>query len=158
MDGYVRKYNQALKRYDAELYAQRHASGAVVVMQKGYRYIPYEVGSEVVHVLSSSPTYVFALTDNWTTQGNPIDLGIDRVLDKVRECDYRKRENLIKELEETEEKANQTKRRDVRNNAEAFFSDQRSRFKKATGDILTHSMAKVETKAQKNRRLKDGNH
>jgi hypothetical protein len=158
VDSAVRRYTKALSEYHSELYAKRNGDGVIMVLQKGFRYIPYEIDDTIVHVASSSPTYVFAITDTWTTQGRPVDWGLDQVVRKAKDCDYRSRENLLKELEEVEEKADKSKAREFKNHAEAFFSDTRSAFKKATSDILTHSMSKTETKAQKKRRLKDGNY
>lgn len=158
MDSEVRKYDRVVRRYNSELFARRNENGIISVLQKQYRYIPYQIDEDTtIYKLTLSPHHVFAITDTWTTQGRSVPLGIEVVLNKVREVTRRNYDELIRQIEEQEEREEESRQRDIRNTAEAFFSDQRSRFAKATSDILTHSMEKKNLSTERRRRNKDGN-
>ena len=152
MDSVVRYYNKTIKEYDRELYAHRDEDGLVSIMRKRSRYITYDVDGTDLHVLTYSPDFIFAITDTWTKIGKPIPLGSDRVLNRLKEIDAWAKKDYLEQLDNQNEKVDESKQRDLRNNMEAMFSDGRKQFAKATNDILTHSLDKTEKK----RRIKDG--
>ena len=152
MDGIVRYYNKAIKEYDRELYAHRDEDGLISIMRMRKRYVLYDVDGVDLHALIDSPDFIFALTDTWNKIGKPVPWGSDRVLKRLKEIDAWAKKDLIEELDEQNEKVDQSKARSVRNEMEAMFSDSRKQFAKATDGILTHSLDKTEKK----RRIKDG--
>jgi len=81
--------------------------------------------------------YVFSLTDTWTINGEPRDWGIDPVLNRLRAHDLAHNPDLFKQLEQSQEKREKSKRRDFSNSVESFMYDFRDQFAKATNEINT---------------------
>lgn len=133
---FINGYNRHLRSYDPCLFVDRNDSGVLCVFKKE----------------ATGKSYVFALTDTWSLNGRSIPLGIDRVLDHVRRIDRTQRDMMaLEEADALNEKVDQSKKRHMKNEIEAFVKDSRRAFAKATDGILTHSLDKSETK----RRLKD---
>lgn len=157
----LRAYTRVLKSHDKDLFCDFNKIGIPCIWRRSKRFVEaVRTDSYKILDLIQDKQFVFALTENWTTQGRVVHWGIDRVLEKVKSIDGFHNEELLKEVEKSEEKVSAAKQRDLRNQMEGFWSDQRSRFKEATKDILTHSMDKSEPnkrKREKNRRFKDGN-
>jgi hypothetical protein len=153
MDSTVRLYNKAIKEYDRELYAHRSEEGVISILRCNKRFVLYDLDGQDLHVLIDSPEFIFALTDNWSTTGQPRLWGSDRVLARLREIDSWAKKDFLEEIDEQNEKVDQSKARHLRNEMEAMFSDGRRQFAKATDGILTHSLDKTE----KNRRKRDAN-
>lgn len=151
---------RAVKRYDYDLYADFDARGTVCIWKK-IKTAELILDCDGLRLYNVKPTrqYVCALTDNWSQGGKKRDWGIDRVLSRVRELDSFHNERLLEKIDAQNEKVDQAGRRSMRNEAEAFWSDNVSAFKKATNDILIHSLSKDEPKKRlRDRRIKDGNY
>lgn len=156
----MKAYTRALKNYDRDLFAGRTKDGVACVFRKSKRYEPVcELDGIPLSVLIDDYQLVFPLTDTWTMKGKPRDWGIDTVVGRVRECDALANKRFFEEMDEKNEKVEQIKRKDLRNEMEAFWIDERRRFAKATDDILTHSLSKDEPKKRlKDRSIKNGNY
>lgn len=155
----VDSYTRALKRYDPDLYAGRTKDGALCVFRRVKR---WEVVSESEHGfklfdLKQRSDFVIALTSDWKMSGQPVSWGIDKVVSKIKEMDTQSNEALFEELDRQNERADEAKKRDFRNNAEAFFADYRKEFAD-TVDQFTgciHSLSKDEPrKRNKDRSIK----
>jgi len=126
--------------------------GVLCVFRKSKRFEPVcEWNGQPLLVLHEGKDLVFPLTDNWTMRGKPRAWGIDQVLNRVREIDALANERFFEEMDAANERVDRSKKREMKNEIEAFWKDERRRFAKATDDILTHSLSKDETK----RRLRD---
>jgi hypothetical protein len=129
------------------------------VFRKVKRFVPVceNEGFRLLN-LTEDKQYVFALTDNWTLSGKPINWGIDDVLGRIKKLDCWANKNLFEELDAENEKVDERKRRDLRNEMDAFWSHERDRFKTATSDILTHSLSKDNPRKRlQDRSIKNGN-
>lgn len=160
MSLYLKGYTRALKSYDRDLFAARNALGVVCVFKKVKRYEPVFVdeGVRMLNLIQGNE-FIFALTDTWGLNGTPREWGIDRVVNRIREIDALSNERYFEEMDAHNEKVDESKRRSMRNEMEAFWSHERRRFAKATDDILTHSLSKDEPrKRRKDRSIKNGNY
>lgn len=144
-------YTRALKRYDSALYAGRTMDGLPCVFRKFKRFELVCDGEFTLFNLKKADQFVFALTDNWTAGGVPREWGIDFVIQKVQSIDALANKRLFEEMDEHNERVDESKKRGLKNEMEAFWSHERRRFAKATDHILTHSLSKDEPK----KRLKD---
>jgi hypothetical protein len=156
----ARAYTRALKRYDKDLFCAPNNQHVLCVFRKHKRFVPVVVSDDFKLLnLIEDKQFVFSLTDTWTLSGKPRAWGIDRVLDRLREIDLHARERLIEEMDALNERVDESKSRDISNELEAFASDYRGAFKKATDDILIHSLSKDEPrKRMKEKRIKNGNY
>lgn len=154
-------YTKALKRYDECLFAERTKDGRLCVFRKTKRFDgPVEYEGKKFYNLVECKQLVFALTDTWTLTGVPRFWGIDRVLERVREIDTQANERLIEEIDAANERVEESKRRKFRNEAEAFWSENRKEFIKAVDSVYgtTTSLSKDEPKKRlKDRSIKNGN-
>ncbi len=152
MSVYLASYTKALKRYDTALFAGRTRDGLPCVFRKSKRY-EYVCEWEGLRLsnLKDDYQFVFALTDTWSATGKPRDWGIDFVLERIKQCDAVANEKLFEEMDAHNEKVDQSKKRALKNEMEAFWSHERRRFAKATDGILTHSLSHDEPR----KRLQD---
>lgn len=160
MSLYLKSYTKVLKRYDPDLFAGRTNMGMPAVFRKYKRFEPVvETEGFKLMNLRTEVQLVFALTDNWLMSGKPRDWGIDDVLDRVQRSDLQANEKLIEEMDAQNEEVDKIKKKDLRNQVENFWIDERRRFAKATDDILTHSLSKDEPRKRlKDRSIKNGNY
>lgn len=157
----VQSYTKALKRYDPDLFAGRTKDGALCVFRnvKSFEYVCDFAESRLMNLVERKQ-FVFALTDNWALSGIPRAWGIDHVLGRVKEMDVKANERFFEELDEKNEKVDELKRRSFRNEAEAFFADNRREFAKGVDEIVgcTHTLSKDEPRKRlKDRSIKNGN-
>ncbi len=159
MSVFLHSYTKALKRYDSDLFAERTRDGAACVFRKIKRFVPVCEGEGFRLLnLQEDKQFVFALTDTWTLSGTPRDWGIDDVVGRIQQLDSWAHKDLLERLDAENEKVDESNKRSMKNEMEAFWSHEHSRFKKATGDVLTHSLSKVETRKRlKDRSIKNGN-
>lgn len=152
MSVYQRSYSRVVKGYDKELFLDRNQDGVLCVFRHSKRFeLVVETEGYKLMNLKSSREYVFALTDTWGLNGSPRDWGTDDVLDHIKKIDSQSNAKFLEEADALNERVDESRKRAMRNDIEAFFHEERRAFAKATDDILTHSLDKTETK----RRLKD---
>lgn len=156
----AQEITRAVRRYDRELFcAQSPAADMLCIYRKTKRYVVVcdEPEFRLLNLVSGKE-FVLALTDTWSRKGIRRDWGIDMILEKIRSMDLAHNARLIEEFERAEERAKESKERAFTNELEAWASDSRRAFAKATDDILVHSLSKDEpTKRRKDRSIKNGN-
>lgn len=139
----VRSINNELKSHDPKLYIGKHTSGTWCVFRESKRVETYfieELGSNVDFILPA-PYLVFALTDDWTMRGNPVEWGILPIMRKLKHSDLWHRD-VVGELLNAKEKyeEDQSKARISAN--ETFMKEFRNDFKKTFADVNTATMDK----------------
>ena len=96
----------------------------------------------------SPPHYVFSLTEDWSLQGRPVEWGILPIIERLKAIDLWNNgvtaEDVIQNYEEKAEKG----KRHLRNNIEAFMSDFRRGFAKATDSVNTSLLPKTDLRRQ----------
>lgn len=156
-----KSYTRALKRYDRDLFAEKNRDGVLCVFRLYKRYEPVCVTEEFKFLnLVKAKQFVFSLTENWTLRTKPRMWGIDQVLNRVREIDVQANERLFEEMDAAHEKVDESNKRDLMNQAEAFFADNRKQFADSFDQVAgcIHSVSKDEPrKRKKDRSIKNGN-
>lgn len=150
MDPRLSRLDKELKNHDSKLFAIRLASGMIHVRRKASN-----VGDSDFDIESGNsgpPSYfVCALSDNWSQLGNPVDWGIEPVLDRIKTMDLWASHHSLKDMRERREREQRDKERQNKNEIRAKALDLRKDFAKAVNDINTSSLEKLD-----NRRSKDG--
>lgn len=130
-----------LKRYDRDLFAKKVGNQIHI-----YRKISTWTGSQLdgYHILALKDgfQFVFALTNNWSASGEPVEVGIDPIINRLRAIDIWSNPNFLKDFEAQMEETEKTKRKDFRNTTEAFLYDFHRDFKKTFNDVNTSNMRK----------------
>lgn len=154
-------YTRELKRYDRDLYAGRTKDGALCVFRKVKRYdLVCDEDTFKLYYLKEDKQLVLALTDNWALTGSPRQWGIDSVLNRIREMDLQANADFFDKLDQQNEKVDESNNRHFRNEAEAFFADNRKEFADAIDEKVgcIHSLSKDERRKRlKDRSIKNGN-
>lgn len=154
-------YTKSLRRYDKDLFAGRTKDGVLCVFRKTKRYEPVVVSDSFkILNLKEDKVFVFALTDTWTLAGVPRMWGVDHVLNRVKQIDTQANERFFEEMEEKNEAVDKSQKRKFRNEAEAFWADNRKEFIKAVDTTYgtTVSLSRDEPRKRlKDRSIKNGN-
>lgn len=140
MDYRLSKINRALKDYDRQLYAVRAKSGAALVMRSADRIEATMLGHVDIDNLRPNPQFIFALTDNWKANGNPVECGIERMMFMLRSFDTWSSAETFESMVERREREARDKERQESNERRAMAMDMRREFAKATNDINTSSL------------------
>lgn len=133
MLGRVRELNRGLKRYDRRLYAQYKGEGMIYICWAD----------------ANMNKLVFALTDNWTVNGNPVPWGVLPILQKLREIDVSQRDTMFDELRKKREKEKESKERHLKNELDAGLKEQRRAFAKSFDDFNLSILDKKKDKRRK---------
>src|ERR1043165_535350 len=109
----VDSYTRALKRYDRDLFAGRTKDGALCVFRKvkAFELVCDDTNFKLYN-LTERKEFVLALTDNWQRSGIPRAWGIDFVLGRVKQMDIVANERFFDEIDENNEKVDESKRRE----------------------------------------------
>lgn len=149
MDWRVSQINRAIREYDSKLYAQKGYQDRIDIFRETYEFETYEMDGWILRFAKPVPHRVFSLTDNWTPWGKPVEWGIEPIVQRIRSCDLWKRDvggEVIKQVEKKKE----SEERHLKNESEAFFSDNKSVFKKAFSDVNVSTLD-----MKKDRRYRD---
>jgi hypothetical protein len=106
-------------------------------------------GNGLIQVLFSEAKvnkHVFSLTDNWSSDGNPIPLGIEPVLLRLRQVDMSGNETYFEQMRKQRESAAKSKERDFKNRIEDGVREARPQFAKAFNDYNTSTLDKTKDK------------
>lgn len=141
------RITKELQKHDRKLYCSRNNDGVMCVYRKSKRYERFDLG-EKEHLLYSipSPHFIFALTDNWKSNGRPVDWGLEVISARIKAMDLWSRDvasELIKEYEKDAE----TSSRDAQNSMESFLYDFRNQFKKTFSDTRVANMDKTKIRS-----------
>lgn len=118
-----RRYTSILKDYDRDLYAVRRY-GRIDVMKKSYKLVAYEFDGDTLLVPHREDWYVFSLTHNWKSDGEPVQWGRDPLLKHLADGDTHRR-NVIGDFLKGKEREEAAMERRLDNQLEAFWKDNR---------------------------------
>ena len=153
-DSRVKFITRIAQEHDRDLFAIRGRSGAIMIMRKARRAeLVFSDNGHKMFNIKDAKQFVFALTDNWTASGTPRHWGGEVVLRRLKAHDSQQNEKILEKLEAEEKSVEEGRKKDLRNKTENWLAEKHSTFKKAFGDVLTHSMDKTEIR----RRAEDKN-
>lgn len=128
----ARVMTKHLRRFDSGLFCKKiPKNGAYGVYQKTV----------------SGTHLILPLTDNWRWEGRPVDWGIEPVLFKLRFGSPER--DVSDELIKGYQKADESRERDLKRNTADFLGEYRSQFAKATNDVNTSTLEKVDSRRMK---------
>jgi hypothetical protein len=131
----LRTLNKELKHIDRNLFAKKESNGVVHLYRKS-------------GLNASDACFVTALTHNWAADGSPREWGIEVIKARLRAMDLWRDNNVVDELMLCYEKQKESERKDFRNNVESFLYDFRRQFARATSDINTSLLPKIDKRRQ----------
>lgn len=137
--GRARQVTEFIRQIDDKLFCDKNAEGKLCVYRKDNAVDSYEYEGCTISHVRPAPYLVFALTDDWTVNGRPVDRGLLPIYFRLRQIDLWNRD-LAKESIESIERAKESNDRAVDNHLEGFLKDNRRRFARLTNDINTSNL------------------
>lgn len=144
MDTELKRANKLVKRFDENLMARRSMDGVLQVCQLVREWHPVEMDALIVHYPVDVPHLVFCCTDNWAATGKPVSWGYLPLYQKLNEIRLDRRKEMLAEMELNNQKARESKDRDLKNQIESIAIETRDIFKKTFSDTNTASMDKTK--------------
>jgi hypothetical protein len=136
MDQKLRQINRALKGHDKRLFAVRASTGVVHVLRQADKWEAADALDERLAESRLKPQYIMALTDNWTQTGNPVDWGIEPIMERIRSMDsWSRSEGILDGMIQKRQRQREDQKRALNNNLRARAADMRKDFARATNDI-----------------------
>ena len=130
-----------LRAYDRELYAscEKHPlrDDKVMYVLRRNRVRPHE------------PHFIFALTQDWSPKGRPVEWGIEVVMNRIKAMDLWKDETIVDRVIRDGEKIEESEKREARNTIESFLKDFRREFAKGTNHINTSLLNKYDKRRER---------
>ena len=140
LDWRVFRLNQELKKYDRTLFCHRTSKGMILVLRRADRLEASDYNQSLPELASLNPQLVFALTDDWTANGNPEDRGIEPVMERLRAMDLWNKSDVLDSLRKNRETEDSIRKQSFRNEVAARALDLRKDFARATNEISTSTI------------------
>lgn len=128
-----------IRKFDSKLYCEKNRDGKLCVYREDQRIESYDFEGQVILFSRPAPYLVFALTDDWTEQGSPVDRGLLPIYFRLRQIDLWNRD-LVSESIRSVEKDKESRDRAVDNHIESYLKDVRREFARRTNDINTSTL------------------
>ena len=158
MDSEVNRINRILKKFDRDLFCRRGPDGVLRAIQKVKGWDIYDVSGVTLLSSTFKDHHAFSLTDTWSGHGKPVTWGHEPISDKLRHIALNRKDELMRELRENQDRFQEKKEREEMANYEAIAEGSREVYKKAFSDTLTHSLDKSLDPIRKHdRRIHYGN-
>jgi len=147
MKSRLNRLTEFLRKYDRDLFAYRNIEGKTLIMRKVNKDFLIEDDDSLPR-----SQMILALTEDWTGRTAPKDWGLEPIYQKLSSMDAWRDEQWLKKDQERREMRERDKERVRRNDIRARAADLRKDFARATNDINTSTLEKVD-----HRRMTDGN-
>ena len=148
MSGRVRRITEVIRQHDQKLFA--HASGErVLILRKGDRLAASDYNQSTPDLARLNPQLVLALTHNWKVDGQPVEWGLDPLMRQLQSMDSWADPDMFRNMVKKRERDSADKERSGQNEFRARAADMRSEFARATNDINTASLAKLDRRREK---------
>ena len=147
----VETLTRYVKQLDKDLFCLQEGP-CVLLCRKATVWDDFHIDGIRVLYSRTVPQVIFALTDTFNQKGNPIDLGIEPLLHRIKQIDghgdFSATKNIVPDLE----KHSVLKEKDLSSKFEEMAYETRPMFKKAFADVNTSNMDMKKDK----RRIKNG--
>ena len=134
--------NNLVKKFDRNLFAKMGFDGTLRVYCNATKFKSYDLDGETLLVTYKEPYHVFSLTDSWGYNGNKRDWGYTPVEEHLQQISLQNRERQLREIIESEKRAEELKDKTRANITESMAHEMHSVLKHETRDVLFHSMDK----------------
>jgi hypothetical protein len=150
VDSDVLKINKTVRRFDRDMFAKRDGNGVIRVYHKAVKYTEYCLGKgEFLMVQEKNPYHVFSLTETWGYWGDPVTYGSLPLNEKLYQISLSNRDKMFAELEASEKKAEEDKRKSAASVSNDMARQAHEVFKEATKDVVFSNMDKKNDKRRK---------
>lgn len=155
MNSKLKLLAKELKAYDRELVLhQDDHTKKVTIMRKKTYWETVEFEGKTIQYSRTYPDYVISLTKDWKMNSEPVDWGIEPVLNKIKESDPWRDSNYFTDFVKQRENLEAMRRESKRGQIRDLAYDMRREFARATNDINTSTLAKVDSRRDREKNWK----
>lgn len=150
------RIEQTIQKHDRMLFLQKNFRGELQVMRRSTHGVHYDINGTCLINYEPRPHYIMSLTKDWTGKTEPVDWGLEPIMRRLQEIDGWNHDIAARVFDHND-RVKKQKDQSLKNKTEDFVREElRPRFAKATEDILTHSVARIDSrrKRDKNGRYK----
>lgn len=146
MRGIDQRLTNKLKKYDRKLYAYRAPTGVTMIMREADRMEASDFHQEEEDPALLNPQFIFACTSDLSLRGQPQEWGIEPILNQLKGMDVWRDGSWLKERKVRIEREKADEERQQKNQIRAIAADARKDFAKATNDINTSTIEKIDNR------------
>ena len=146
--------NKLVQKFDRNLFAKVSFDGTLRVYCKSFKLKRYDLDGFDLLVSVEEPYHVFSLTDTWGYNGKKRDWGMVFVEQKLAQIRLDNRDKQIREIEESERKAKESKDRATANMTESMAHEMHSVIKHEMKDVLFHNTTQKDSRYLNDKKLK----
>jgi hypothetical protein len=140
----IRKITKAVQKYDSLLFA-RYEGGAIHIFRHCRDWRVESFGNGIlVNVLYDNPWRVISLTTDWSVRSEPAEWGTDVIINRLKACDLWNQGLTVNDLKKSYDKWDQSRERELHNSVDSFLREFRTQFARATNDVNTSTLAKID--------------
>ncbi len=150
MDWRTIRINQEIRKLDRRLSASRTPKGTIMILREPDRLAASDYNQINTDGTVHFSQFILALTDTWNLRGKAVDRGIEPILEQLRGMDSWTTSGIYEDMRKRRERNEADQERIQNNEIRARASDMRRDFAKATNDINTSTLEKVDYRRFKN--------
>jgi hypothetical protein len=142
-----------VKAYDPMLYVKRAENGMMFVIRNAVKYEAFEYNGDTIYYPVKDPQTVLPLTDTWSIKGNPVDCGIERLMDRLKRIDAQRSDSVLEEFYASHEQHERAVDKERELEIEAATYEIHGHFKKLFKDFNVSSMDKTDVRKKLEQKL-----
>ncbi len=150
----AKQLNRYIQEYDAKLYAKARY-GRIDILRKSETFEAYDMDGWTLLAPRPNDYLVMSLTSTWSIEGKPVDWGIEPVLRELKHRDLWKHD-VVSEIIGAKERQAKSVDRDLDNQTEAFWKDNRRAWAKNFDTVNRSTLSRPDRRYRDdlNRKLK----
>lgn len=130
----IDRLNEVLRAYDRDLFVNKIPSGMLQIHRKVNKSKVTRFNEDEIDPGYLHPQFILALTHNWLLTGEPVDWGIEPIMETLRSMDQWNHDDF-NEMIETRDRKERDRLRSQNSEFRAIAADLRKDYARATNDI-----------------------
>lgn len=129
------RINEIVRGYDRALFAEQVGDQVRIFRRLSASQVS-NYGMEEINVGSTYPQYITALTHNWSPHGNPVDWGIEPILNHLRSMDSWRDDTGYERMVKAREEREKTRFKELKNQIMDRAIDGKRELAKVAADLV----------------------
>lgn len=139
------RINQEIKKHDAKLFVFRDpVTDSRYICREPDRLEASDYNQYLSDGSELRTQFILGFTSDWTMRGSSVEWGIEPVMQRLLEMDSWRDDSMGDSLRKERERKKEDRARMRRNDIRATAADLRKEFAKATNDVNTSSLDKID--------------
>lgn len=149
--GRAERITEFIRAHDSKLFA-KYSSGTLCIYRQSSSVEWFDVDGSSIGFVRSTPHLIMALTQNWHVLGQPVDWGLDVILERLQKIDLWNRD-LAQEAEDQYDEHKAKTARDASNKHEDFLREFKAPMQQAFNDINVSNLKKIDKRRNMEKKI-----